>query len=158
ETLRNARDGNYQWLKLTRRVHAMPPAIECINTRGEPLIEGLSQTLLHAVHTAMQRGEQSLIYINRRGYAQVLMCPACGWISGCQRCSSKLVLHAVAQRLHCHLCGHEERVPAACPDCGNAELQPIGHGTQRIESALARVFPRARLLRIDRDSTRRKHA
>jgi primosomal protein N' (replication factor Y) len=118
----------------------------------------MSQTLLNALRETMKRGEQSLIFINRRGFAPVLMCPSCGWTSGCGRCSAKLVLHLQDQRLRCHHCGHQERIPMACPQCGNQDLKPLGQGTQRIYSSLARIFAGARILRIDRDSTRRKHA
>ena len=158
ETFHKALNGSYQMLALTRRVNAMLPVIECIDTRREPLIDGMSQALLNALRIIMKRGEQSLVFINRRGFAPVLMCPSCGWTSGCGRCSSKLVLHLKDQRLRCHHCGHQERIPTACPQCGNQDLKPLGQGTQRVESALARIFPAARILRIDRDSTRRKHA
>jgi primosomal protein N' (replication factor Y) len=86
------------------------------------------------------------------------MCHSCGWLSGCQRCSAQLVVHLPARELHCHHCGHVEPVPHACPDCGNPDLSPIGQGTQRIEETLRRHFPDARILRVDRDSTRRKNA
>ncbi len=158
ETYHKALSGSYRMLTLTQRINAMPPDIECVYTRREPLIDGLSQTLLSAVHATMKRGEQSLVFINRRGYAPVLMCRSCGWTSGCHRCSAKLVLHLKEQRLRCHHCGHQELIPAACPQCGNQDLLPLGQGTQRIESTLARIFPAARVLRVDRDSTRRKHA
>ena len=158
ETFHKALNGSYRTLALTQRVNAMPPAIECVDTRREPLLDGMSQALLNALRETMKRGEQSLIFINRRGFAPVLMCPSCGWTSGCERCSAKLVLHLQDQRLRCHHCGHQERIPTACPQCGNQDLTPLGQGTQRIESALARIFPAARILRIDRDSTRRKHA
>ena len=117
---------------------------------------GLSEPLLKALAERLQRGEQSLIFINRRGYAPVLMCGACGWLSGCSNCAGKLVLHLKDRRLRCHHCGHQERVPHACPSCGNADLQPVGIGTQRVESALQEHFPKARILRVDRDSTRNK--
>jgi primosomal protein N' (replication factor Y) len=120
--------------------------------------DGLTKNLLDAIAARLDRNEQSLIFINRRGYAPVLICHACGWAAPCHRCSARLVLHLKDRRLHCHHCGHQERVPATCPDCGNADLAPLGHGTQRIESVLAGYFPDARLLRIDRDSTRRKQA
>jgi len=158
ETFHKALSGSYRMLALTQRVNAMPPVMECIDTRREPLIDGLSQALLNALRVTMKRGEQSLVFINRRGFAPVLMCSNCGWTSGCERCSAKLVLHLQDQRLRCHHCGHQERVATACPQCGNQDLKPLGQGTQRIESALARIFPAARIMRIDRDSTRRKHA
>lgn len=158
ETFHQALGGRYGMLSLTKRVNAALPSIDCIDTRGETLIDGLSQTLLGAIRDTIKRGEQSLIFINRRGYAPVLLCPGCNWTSGCHRCAAKLVLHLKDQRMRCHHCGHQERVPVACPDCGNRDLAPLGQGTQRVESTLTRIFPGARILRIDRDSTRRKHA
>ncbi len=158
ETFHKALNGNYKMLALTQRINAMPPDIECIDTRREPLVDGLSQALLRAVRESLQRGVQSLLFINRRGYAPVLICRGCSWTSGCHRCSAKLVLHRKDRCLLCHHCGHREQIPAACPQCGTVELAPLGHGTQRIEDALAHIFPKAHILRIDRDTTRRKHA
>ena len=145
-------------LTLTHRVNAALPAIACIDTRRESMIDGLSQALLAAVRQTMRRGEQSLIFLNRRGYAPVLYCAGCGWTSTCCRCTAKLVVHLQDQRMRCHHCGHLERIRPACPQCGNAALAPLGHGTQRVETALMRLFPTARILRVDRDSTRRRHA
>jgi primosomal protein N' (replication factor Y) len=145
-------------LTLTQRIGAPAPAIECVDTRKEHLGEGLSAPLLNAVRDSHARAEQSLIFINRRGYAPVLLCRSCGWISGCHRCSAQLVLHLEDRELRCHHCGHQAPLPAACPQCGNQDLAPIGQGTQRVETALAAQFSRARVLRIDRDSTRRRHA
>jgi primosomal protein N' (replication factor Y) len=99
-----------------------------------------------------------LVFINRRGYAPVLRCRHCGWFSGCDRCSAQLVLHRTTPRLHCHHCGHVRPVPSACPECGEPNLSALGQGTQRIEEALCNHFPDARVLRIDRDSTRRRNA
>jgi primosomal protein N' (replication factor Y) len=158
ETFQNAITQSYRLLTLTRPVNAMPADIEYIDTRNAPLIDGMSQELLHAIEATMKRGEQSMVFINRRGYAPVLICRSCNWTADCERCSAKLVMHATARRLQCHHCGHQEAIPAACPACGNHDLLPLGQGTQRIESALARTFPAARILRVDRDSTRRKHA
>ena len=160
ESYQHAISGRYRLAKLAQRAvdHALPPELRCIDIRRLKLNEGLSEPLIAALKERLQRGEQSLIFINRRGYAPVLMCSACAWISGCARCSSRLVLHLRERRLRCHHCGHEERVPAACPSCGNVDLIPLGQGTQRVESALSALLPRARILRIDRDSTRRKLA
>ena len=158
ETFHRALDGRYRMLTLNQRINAMPPDIEFVDTREELLVDGLSQVLLKAIATSMKRGEQSLVFINRRGYAPVLICRSCRWTADCPRCSAKLVLHAMDRRLHCHHCGHQEHIHVACPQCGNQDLLPLGQGTQRIESALARTFPAARILRVDRDSTRRKHA
>jgi primosomal protein N' (replication factor Y) len=158
ETYHNAVTGRYGLLTLTQRIGASQPSIECLDTRPERPHEGLSQALLSAISASLARGEQSLIFINRRGFAPVLMCRNCGWISGCHRCSAQLVLHLKDQQLRCHHCGHHAPLPAACPQCGNQDLAPVGQGTQRVEAALAAQFSRARVLRIDRDSIRRRHA
>jgi primosomal protein N' (replication factor Y) len=158
ETYYNATSGRYTLLELPQRVNARPPRIECIPVDAARGRDGLSPRLLEAIGAKLARREQSLVFINRRGYAPVLMCHSCGWLSGCHRCSAKLVMHMPRRELHCHHCGHQAPVPGACPGCGNPALSPIGQGTQRIEDALLRHFPHARVLRIDRDSTRRKNA
>ena len=158
ESYYNARSGRYTLLKLSERASALAqlPAIRCINISNVLLPEGISSELLAALGARLLRGEQSLVFINRRGYAPVLMCTACGWLSGCPNCAGKMVLHLKDGRLRCHHCGHQTRVPHACPTCGNADLQPVGIGTQRVETALQTHFPAARILRVDRDSTRNK--
>ncbi len=158
ESYHNARSGRYRLLRLTQRAaaDAKLPEVHCINISNTFMQHGISEPLLKALAERLQRGEQSLIFINRRGYAPVLMCTACGWLSGCSNCAGKLVLHLNERKLRCHHCGHQERVPHACPSCGNADLQPVGIGTQRVESALQEYFPQARILRVDRDSTRNK--
>lgn len=158
ETYFNAQSGRYQMLKLTQRAvqQAQLPQVRCININNTPLQEGLSPVLLSALGECLLRGEQSLVFINRRGYSPVLMCAACGWLSGCPNCVGKLVLHLNDKRLRCHHCGYQTRVPLACPSCGNLDLQPVGVGTQRVEAALKVYFPEARILRADRDSTRNK--
>jgi primosomal protein N' (replication factor Y) len=158
ETYHNAVTGRYTLLTLAKRIGALPPRITCIDTRGEKLADGLSGTLITALRESVARGEQALVFINRRGYAPVLMCRSCGWISGCPRCSARLVLHLPERRVRCHHCGHVTGPPAACPDCGNQDLAPVGQGTQRVEEALVRLLPQARILRIDRDTTRRRRA
>ena len=158
ESYQHALSGRYNMATLSQRAaeNAVLPSLRCIDIRRAKLNEGLSETLIAALSERLQRGEQSLIFINRRGYAPVLMCPACAWISGCSRCSSRLVLHLQENKLRCHHCGHEEPVPSACSNCGNVDLIPLGQGTQRVEAALSSLFPGARTLRIDRDSTRGK--
>ena len=158
ETYHQAQSGRYGLLTLADRPGAAVPTIETTNIRGEALIDGISQAVLRAIDATTRRGEQSLIYINRRGYAPVLICPGCGWTAGCPRCSAKQVVHQKIRQLRCHHCGHQERIPTTCAHCGNAELAPLGQGTQRVESTLSRIFPAARVLRIDRDSTRTKDA
>ncbi len=158
ETYSNAISKRYCLLTLKNRIQSGLPTISCVDLRQQQAADGLSAQLVAAIGERIALGEQSMVFINRRGYAPVLMCGSCGWMSDCRRCSARLVLHLRDRKLRCHHCGHESAVPVACPDCGDTDLAPIGQGTQRVESALAQRFPRARILRIDRDTTRRKHA
>lgn len=145
--------GRYQLLELTQRAVAeAPPTVRCIDTRREKLQDGMSVAMLAAIEARLERGEQSLIFLNRRGYAPVLACPACGWVSRCRRCAANLVVHLADRRLRCHHCGFEEGIPKQCPGCGNLDIHPFGRGTQRLEESLAARFPAARILRVDRDS------
>ncbi|MDR2239699.1 MAG: primosomal protein N' [Zoogloeaceae bacterium] len=149
-----AQAGRYRLLTLTARaVAAAMPEVRCVDTRREKLQDGISEHLLRAIAARLERGEQSLIFLNRRGYAPVLACPACGWVSRCPGCAANLVLHLADRCLRCHHCGREARIPSACPTCGNQDIHPFGRGTQRLEEALAARFPHARILRVDRDST-----
>ena len=153
ESLHHTVSGRYRKLVLPlRAVASAMPRVEVIDTRKQKLQDGLGVEMISAVGERLQRGEQSLLFLNRRGYAPVLACPACGWISNCRRCAANLVLHLADRRLRCHHCGLEAMIPHACPDCGNLDLQPFGRGTQRLEERLAQTFPAARILRIDRDS------
>ena len=161
----NAQDANlsankYGLLTLKQRavMQSVLPNIRCIDVGKSPTQNGLSPALIAAIRERLQRGEQSLLFINRRGYAPVLHCNACHWIAPCMRCSSKLVVHLSQKRLRCHHCGHEQKIPLQCPSCGNADLHPTGHGTQRLEQTLSALFPAARIARVDRDSTRNKNA
>ncbi|OGS91428.1 MAG: primosomal protein N' [Gallionellales bacterium GWA2_60_18] len=160
ESYHNAQSGRYRMLKLSGRAQAEArlPAVRCVHTGQTTMHHGISENLLREIAQRIARKEQSLLFINRRGYAPVLMCGSCGWLSGCKHCAGKLVLHLNDQRLRCHHCGYQIRVPRACPECGDADLHPVGSGTQRIESVLRERFPEARILRVDRDSTRSKRA
>lgn len=158
ESYAHALAGRYRMLRLPERVAAQAPRVRRIDTRRQKLTEGLSTPLLEGIAGALSRGEQSLVFINRRGYAPALLCYACGWVAQCERCAARLVFHSRQSELRCHHCGHREAVPLDCPGCGNADLRPRGHGTQRLESELARRFPNARIARVDRDTTQRKHA
>jgi len=160
ESWANATDsrtrGRYALLTLHERAveNARLPAVQRIDTRLEKLQDGLSGALLLAIEKRLARGEQSLVFLNRRGYAPVLACASCGWTSRCRRCAANLVLHLADRRLRCHHCGFEDRVPRACPTCGNQDIHPFGRGTQRLEEVLAERFPQARILRVDRDSAK----
>jgi primosomal protein N' (replication factor Y) len=158
ESWHHAQTGRYRKLELRERAvrDAVLPRVKLIDMERDKPKEGLTSALMQALRLRMERGEQSLLFLNRRGYAPVLCCEACGWISNCTRCSAFMVLHRPERRLRCHHCSLELRIPHACPTCGNIDLQPLGRGTQRVEEGLQALFPQARILRIDADSTRRK--
>jgi len=158
ETWFNSEAGRYRRITLPTRAApgAVLPRVHILDLASEPLEHGIAQRMFEAIEARLGRGEQSLVFINRRGYAPVLACPACGWAAGCTRCTAHLVLHATDRRLHCHHCGAEEPVARACPVCGNVDLRPLGRGTQRVEETLAARFPTARIARIDRDTARRR--
>jgi primosomal protein N' (replication factor Y) len=158
ESYHNARSGRFVHLHLRSRPAASRPDIRVVDVRDVPPQHGLSGAVVDALDARLRRGEQSLVFLNRRGYAPSLTCSACGWSAECSRCSARLVWHLREAALRCHYCGHEEAMPAACPACGNQDLRGLGQGTQRLEQTLAARFPGARVLRIDRDTTRRKHA
>jgi primosomal protein N' (replication factor Y) len=158
ETWHHARTGRYRILELRERAvkSAVLPRVRLLDMERDRPKDGLTSQLVAALRQRMERGEQSLLFLNRRGYAPVITCEACGWISNCTRCTSFMVLHKPEHRLRCHHCSLELRIPRSCPTCGNIDLQPLGRGTQRVEEGLQLMFPEARILRIDADSTRRK--
>lgn len=161
ESWAHAQRGQYQLSQLTERARAVSlPDIQLIDIRRAPLEQGFSQQYLRAIHEQLAQRKQVLVFINRRGYAPVLNCASCGWVSQCRRCSAYTVLHrqpgSTKPYLQCHHCGFQAVVPRHCPDCRNQDLKPMGRGTQRIEEYLSTAFPAARVLRIDADSTRKK--
>ncbi|MFC4726602.1 primosomal protein N' [Coralloluteibacterium thermophilus] len=159
ESLHNALAGRYLHARLTRRAGgATAPAVRVIDVRKRRLEAGLSEELLQALDDTLARGEQALVFKNRRGYAPVLLCHDCGWSAQCRRCDAPMTVHARGGRLICHHCGARAAAPRACPDCGSLALQPQGAGTERIDDALAARFPEALRLRIDRGTTRRRDA
>lgn len=158
ETWQHAQAGRYRRLELRQRAarEAVLPTVKVIDLERDKPVDGLTATLIAAVRKRLEQGEQSLLFLNRRGYAPVLACDACGWISNCMRCDAFMVVHRPERRLRCHHCSLELHIPRACPTCGNVDLQPLGRGTQRVEEGLQAIFPEARVLRIDADSTRLK--
>ncbi|HJX17604.1 MAG TPA: primosomal protein N', partial [Acidiferrobacterales bacterium] len=174
ESLHNAQQGRYQLLSLPERTGAaQPPRVTLLDLKRLKRNEGISPPLIEALQERLTRKEQSLLFLNRRGFAPVLMCHDCGWLAPCKRCDARLTLHRDvrvsreagsrerpihqrSRKLRCHHCGAEAPLPVTCPACGSGNLHGIGEGTERIETALARLFPQARIVRIDRDSTRRK--
>ena len=158
ETWQHAQSGRYRRLELRQRAsaNAVLPKVRLIDMERDKPAQGLTSTLIGAVRRRLEAGEQSLLFLNRRGYAPVIACDACGWVSNCVRCTAFMVLHKLDNRLRCHHCSLEQRIPRACPTCGNIDIQPLGRGTQRIEENLQTLFPDARIARIDADSTRLK--
>jgi primosomal protein N' (replication factor Y) len=158
-----AQAGRYRTLRLTQRagdVEVEPPSIELVDLRAPTAqaASGVAAGVAEALAATLAAGRQSLVFLNRRGYAPVVACEACGWLSRCPQCSTFAVFHKTDRTLRCHHCGFTERVPRACPTCGNQALHGMGHGTQRIEELLQALLPAARVMRIDRDTTRRRHA
>jgi primosomal protein N' (replication factor Y) len=161
ETWQRAEQGAYRRLALATRVGGGAlPRVRLVDMQAQPRTAGqetvISTPLLAALRERLERGEQSLVLLNRRGYAPVLHCGACGWKSGCPHCSAWRVFHKADRTLRCHHCGFTERVPRACPDCGNLDIHAIGRGTERLEEQLAPLLPGARIARIDADTTRLK--
>jgi len=158
ESWHHAQSGRYRKLELRERAvkNAVLPQVKLLDMERDKPKDGLTSQLIAAIRQRMERGEQSLLFLNRRGYAPVICCESCGWISECTRCTSFMVLHRPEHRLRCHHCSLEMRIPRHCPTCGNVDLQPLGRGTQRVEEGLQVLFPEARVLRIDADSTRKK--
>ena len=173
ESYAHAESGRYAKLLLrTRAVRdAALPSIRLIDLNITAHEHGVTLPVWAALKARLDAGEQSLVFLNRRGFAPVLSCAGCGWVSACTRCTSYLVLHRQGNaanlrsdgmltrgRLVCHHCGLDTGVPERCPTCGNVDVRAYGQGTQRLESRVAERFPAARVLRIDRDSTARKGA
>lgn len=157
ESLYNAQQGRYHHLRLPQRAGgAQAPALKLVDIRGLNLQAGLAQPVLAAIKSALARREQALLFLNRRGFAPVLICHECGWVANCARCDTRLCLHRRDRRLRCHHCGHARSLPASCPSCGAQDLRPLGRGTERLETELATLFQGVRIARIDRDATRRK--
>jgi len=161
ESWHHAQTGRYARLSLPVRIGgAALPTLRVVDLAAQPKSRGpapaISTPLADALRDRLSRGEQSLVFLNRRGYAPVLHCVDCGWKSGCPHCSAWRVFHKLDRSLRCHHCGLTQPVPRACPDCGNLDISPIGRGTERLEEQLAELLPTARIARIDADSTKLK--
>lgn len=159
ETLHNAQQGRYQWMRVTERAgNAKAPAFELLDTRNIPLQAGLSAPLVKRIRQTLERGTQVLVFINRRGFSPALSCHDCGWIADCSRCDAHMTLHRSPPHLHCHHCEKQTPIPARCGNCGSDQLKPLGAGTERTEDTLQKLFPDIPVLRVDRDTTQRKDA
>ena len=173
ETWMAAKAGRYEYIRLDQRAQgAGLPKVHLINTRDpqnqfspgdidKPMSNSLiTKTLVRAISKNLAGKKQSLILINRRGYAPVLSCNACSWLSKCQQCSSYMVMHKAGALnrkavLNCHHCGLVKPIPEHCPDCGNADLKGLGQGTQKVEDSIEEIWPNARVLRVDTDSSKK---
>ena len=159
ETLSNAQQGRYQHLRLTQRAgNAQAPQIQPLDIRGLSLVAGFAQETLSAIAAEITARNQVLVFINRRGYAPTLECHDCGWLADCKYCDARMTVHQTPRHLHCHHCDHQRAIPRRCPNCQSVNVQPLGQGTERSEETLQQLFPHTRILRVDRDSTRNKHA
>ena len=159
ETLRNVQLGRYHALRLPQRAGAAAaPRLDLVDIRGVPLEAGLAPVSRRLVQETLARGEQILLFLNRRGYAPVVMCHACGWVAECRRCDARMTFHGGDGLLWCHHCGSQRPRDRQCPECGGTELVDIGLGTERLEAAVTRLFEGQGVVRVDRDSTRRKGA
>ena len=160
ESWHHVQMGRYRQMELPERAmeNVSHPEVSLIDTASEPVVDGLTQPLVAAIQKRLGKNEISLLFLNRRGFAPVISCNACGWMSTCHRCSAYMVYHKTGRLLRCHHCGLARMIPKCCPDCGNLDLQALGQGTQRIEENIRHLFPEARIQRIDADSTSRKGA
>lgn len=157
ESIFNTQKKRYLHLSLPERAgKSLHPQYELINICNEKLEHGLSKYLLKAIEATLQKQEQALLFLNRRGYAPILLCHACGWIASCSRCDTKLTLHQTPAHLRCHYCDTERTLDTTCPLCGHHKLIDCGTGTERLEMALLKKFPHIPIIRIDRDTTRAK--
>jgi len=157
ESLHNVEAKGYRLILLARRAGAARlPDWRVLDQRGQP--GPIAPALMATMERHLGEGGQVLVYRNRRGYAPILICNACGWQADCQRCSAHMTLHHQPSRLQCHHCGARQAVPRRCPDCGSPDLVSLGAGTERLETLLAERFPDIAVHRVDRDSMSTRHA
>jgi primosomal protein N' (replication factor Y) len=161
ESFHNCKKGKYALLELPERAdHAKMPLVRVVDMRQvgrkEKGIPIFSPQLKEAIHQRLERKEQTILFLNRRGYSSALECPKCGYVAECPNCSISLTYHRRDQKLACHICGHEDRVPSACPKCKNPAIRYAGLGTEKVEDVLAKLFPQAAVRRMDSDIMKRK--
>lgn len=159
ESYHNAQNGKYALVELNERIEKRPlPEVEIVDMRVEFQATGKEQVLSRALHQAieerLQRGEQTMLLLNRRGFSPIVLCRTCGETIQCQHCAISLTHHKSGRRLECHYCGYTERVPERCPKCGSDYVQFLGTGSERLEELLHQTFPRAHIGRLDRDTVR----
>ncbi len=159
ESLRNCDLGRYKHLVLADRAgSAVQPDWSVIDLKSEQCEAGVSASTLLAIEQTISNGHQALVFLNRRGFAPAIICHQCGWTADCRSCDSRLTVHRARNRLICHHCEYQQGIPHLCPGCQSQQLVPVGEGTERSEEYLAKCFPTTKILRVDRDSTRKKGA
>ena len=159
ESLQNALTGRYHHCELKQRAgQARPPTMELLDIRQQALQDGFAQDLIQRIARDLASGHQVMVFLNRRGYSPSLICHDCGDVADCPHCDAHLTLHRQPPHMHCHHCDYQTAIPWTCPKCHSKRLQPVGMGTERSEQTLNNLFPSFPVLRIDRDSTRRKNA
>jgi primosomal protein N' (replication factor Y) len=159
ESLHNVHCKRYGLLRLPNRAGgASPPTLRLVDLRGQTGAGGLSNQLATAMDTHLDLGQQVLLFLNRRGFSPVLMCNACGWFGECPRCDARMTLHRSERQLRCHHCDRRQPVPGRCPECQSDRLDPVGLGTERLEQEVHERFPGIEVLRLDRDTVRRRDA
>jgi primosomal protein N' (replication factor Y) len=163
ESYHNAESGKYELLKLTQRVDAQKmPFIRIIDMRQESLKQKgqaiLSENLRKAIELRIEKKEQSILFLNRRGFSTSLICTVCGYVCECPNCSIALTYHRAAAKIVCHICGHVGKVPSKCPECADPKIRYSGTGTEKVEEVLQKVFPKAAIRRMDADTMTRKEA
>jgi len=163
ESYCNAKNGKYTYLDMPARVdHRRMPVIRIVDMRIEAQRTGqhglFSKELIEAIYSRLARAEQTMIFLNRRGFSSSLICPDCGYVSECEHCSVSMTYHKARARLVCHICGEEKSVPVRCPECASKEFKYSGAGTEKIEEVMAKLFPKARIARMDSDTMRKKNA
>ena len=159
ESMHNAIKGKYQLLTLKERATGADlPTFFPLNLKGKVLKEGFSEELLEEIEVELQKKNQVLIFLNRRGYASSLICKSCGWVSYCDRCDAHMTVHSNPSQLHCHHCENKKQLPTACPSCLEREFESFGLGTERVESYLRKKFENYPVYRIDSDTTRKKES
>jgi|TARA_B100000315_G_scaffold257796_1_gene307858 primosomal protein N' (replication factor Y) len=152
ESMANALSGRYRHLRLKSRAgSAKMPRVKILDLNRLAVNDGLSAPIVGAIGDCISRGQQSLVFVNRRGFAPVVVCTQCGWQALCRRCDARQTLHRRSGRVICHHCGSQAAAPIECPKCQTQTLFPAGEGTQRVEEALVRIFPKARVIRLDSD-------
>lgn len=159
ESLHNANQKRFLYIPLTKRAgDARPPLFQLLDIRTRRLNNGLSAELIEKMQHTLKKGEQVLLFLNRRGYAPTLICHDCGWMAQCPRCDARYTIHKNPPHLRCHHCGDKRTITSSCPECGSRDLLPVGQGTEKLEDTVRELFPETTVQRIDRDSTRRKDA